>query len=86
MRIPTYKHWAEIGNLFGRVRERIEGPQGDGNPTGRLTVSTNLDPWELLETEPSFKEHTWTYLSPPPPPPPNGSEGNLVVPQKDRMC
>jgi hypothetical protein len=23
------------------------GNQGDGNPTGRPTVSTNLDPWEL---------------------------------------
>jgi hypothetical protein len=26
----------------GRVRERIEGTEGDGNPIGRLTISTNL--------------------------------------------
>jgi hypothetical protein len=26
---------------------------------GRPTESTNLDPWELSEIEPSSKEHTW---------------------------
>ena len=56
MQIPTDKHWTEFGNPCGRVRGRIEGPQGDGNPTERSTVSINLDPWEFPETEPSTKE------------------------------
>jgi hypothetical protein len=48
----------EVRKPCGRDRRRIEDPQGYGNPTGRPTVSTNLDPWELLETEPPTKEHT----------------------------
>jgi hypothetical protein len=59
MQIPTDKQWAEVGDPCERVRERIEGPQGDVNPMGRSTVSINLDPRELLETEPPTKEHTW---------------------------
>lgn len=37
----------EFVDLYGRVRGRIEGPQGDANYTGRPT-----------ETEPATKEHT----------------------------
>ena len=51
-----------IGQRSGmtkEVRGKIEGAEGDGNPIGRPTVSTNLDPWELPETEPPTKEHTW---------------------------
>jgi hypothetical protein len=33
--------------------------QGDGNPRGRPTESTYLNPWELPETEPSTEEHAW---------------------------
>ena len=33
---------------------KIEGTKGDGNPIGKLTVSTNL-----TETEPPTKKHTW---------------------------
>jgi hypothetical protein len=58
MKIPTDKHCKEVGDTYGKVRGRIDGPQGDGNPTGRPTVSTNLDPWELIETKPPTKEHT----------------------------
>jgi hypothetical protein len=29
-----------------------------GNPIGRPTVSTNLDPWELQKSESPTKEHT----------------------------
>jgi hypothetical protein len=43
---------------YGRVRRRIKGTEGNGIPIGRPTVSTNLDLWELPETEPSTKEHT----------------------------
>ena len=49
----TAKHWTDV---------RAEG---DGNPIGRLMVSTNLDPQELSETDPPTKEHTWAFPSPP---------------------
>ena len=64
MQILTTKHWTEVGNPNGRVRGRIEGAEGDGNPIGRPTVSTNLDLWELSETEPPTKEHIQARLSP----------------------
>ena len=48
----------EVGDLNGRVKATIEGTEGNVNPTGRATVSTNLDPWELLKTETPIKEHT----------------------------
>jgi hypothetical protein len=34
----------EIGDFYGRVWGRIEGPEGYWNATGRPTESTNLDP------------------------------------------
>ena len=43
---------------------RIEGVGKDGNPTGRPTVSTNLDPWELPETKPPTKDHKWVVHDP----------------------
>ena len=48
----------EIGNPYGRVRERTEGTEGGGNPIGR-TVSTNPNPSELTEPKPPTKEHAW---------------------------
>jgi hypothetical protein len=57
MQIHTGKHWTEIWDTYERVGGRIEGPDGEGNPTGRPTESTNLDPLELSETEPQTKEH-----------------------------
>ena len=54
----TSKHWIEVGDPYGRVRGRIEGTSGGGNPIGSQTVSTNLDLWELLEIEPPTKEQT----------------------------
>lgn len=32
MQIPTVKHWMEVGDSYGQVRRRNEGPEGDGNP------------------------------------------------------
>ena len=46
---PLWKRWG-----------RIEETEGDGDPIGRPTVSTNLDPWELPETKPPTKEQTWS--------------------------
>jgi hypothetical protein len=33
----------ELGDFYGRI-ERIVGPEGDRNSTGRPTESPNLDP------------------------------------------
>ena len=40
------------------LEEGLRVLNGDRNPTGRRTMSTNLDPWGLLETELSIEEHT----------------------------
>jgi hypothetical protein len=39
------KHCMEVGDSYGRVGGRIEGPEWDRNSTGRPTESTNLDLW-----------------------------------------
>jgi hypothetical protein len=36
MKMPTAKHWTELGYLI--VEERIEGPEGNGKPH-RKTIS-----------------------------------------------
>jgi hypothetical protein len=59
MQILTVKHYTEVGDTYGRVRGRIEGTKGDGNLIGRPIALTNLDPWELPETDPLTREHTW---------------------------
>jgi hypothetical protein len=64
MQIPTDKYWTELGNPYGKVRGMIEGSQRDGNPIGRPTVSNYQEPWELPETEPPTREHTWAGLRP----------------------
>ena len=60
MQMLSANHWIEIRRQYGRVGERIEGAEGDGNTMGRITVSTNPDPSELPETNPKTMEHTWT--------------------------
>ena len=57
-------HWTEVRDPYGRGMGRIEADEGDGNPIGRTTVSTNLDPWELQETKLPTKEHTRAGPSP----------------------
>ena len=80
MQIPTDKHWTEVRDPYRRVRGRTEGPQGDGNPTGRPTVSTNLDPWKLPETEPPTE---YTVLSKAPST--CVAEGYVIWPQWERI-
>jgi hypothetical protein len=62
---PTAKHSTEIRDACGRAGGRTEGPEGKGNPVRKPTESTKLDPWELSETEPLSKEHTWAGTRPP---------------------
>lgn len=61
MQIPATEHWTEVEDFYGRVGERIEGPELDRNTTGRITESTNLDPWEVSETKPT-KDQPRTYI------------------------
>jgi hypothetical protein len=56
--ILTANHWTEVGDPYGRVKGRIKETGGNGNPIGRQTVSTILDPWELSDTKPPTKDHT----------------------------
>ena len=65
MQILMANHWTEVRDPYGGIRGRTEGGEGDDNPIGRPTMSTNLDPWELLETEPPTKEHTQAGLRAP---------------------
>jgi hypothetical protein len=64
MQIPKAKYWLKVRDPYGRVRARIEGPEGDSSLPGRLTVLTNLDHWELPETKLPTKEHTWADQRP----------------------
>jgi hypothetical protein len=52
----TAKYWMDVRVSYGRV-EVSAWKLGDRNPIGRPTVLTNLEPWELSETEPPTKEH-----------------------------
>jgi hypothetical protein len=56
--ILTPNHWMEAGDPYSWIRGRIEEAEGERNPTGRPAVSTNLDPWELTETESPTRQHT----------------------------
>lgn len=64
MQRTTAKHRMEIGNCYGRVGRKIEGPEEDRYSTERPTDSTNLDHWVLSETEPPTKEHTQARPTP----------------------
>jgi hypothetical protein len=41
IKIFTANHWTDAKNTCGRVRGKIEGSEGNENPIGRPTVSTN---------------------------------------------
>lgn len=49
---------------YGRVGGMIEGPDIEGTPQENQQETTNLDPWELSESEPLTKEHTHTETRP----------------------
>jgi hypothetical protein len=64
MQILTDNKWTEVRDPYGRVRQRSERAEGDCNSIGRSTISTNPDPWELAESKPPAKEHTWAGPGP----------------------
>jgi hypothetical protein len=57
-------HWTEVADSYCWVRERIEEAEGESYPTGRPTVSTNLDPRELPETEAPTRSIQWLVWIP----------------------
>ena len=54
--------WTEAGDLYGWIREKLEEAEEKSGPIGRLAVSTNLDLWDLLETELPTGQYTWADL------------------------
>ena len=65
MQILTPENWTKVRSSYGNFRGKNEGTEGDGNPIGRPTVSTNLDSWELPETKPHIIEHSLASPSTP---------------------
>ena len=49
MQISTANHQTEPGAPNGRVREMTEGAEGDCNPIGRATISTDRTPQNYRE-------------------------------------
>jgi hypothetical protein len=60
----TVNRWIEVGHQYGRVRGRTEGAEGDYNPIGKTTVSTNWTPQSSQRLSQKPKEHTWADLWP----------------------
>lgn len=58
MQILTGKHWMEVWDPCRRVSRRIEG---DGNPLGRPTVSTNLGTLLLFPLPPKVSPVTASF-------------------------
>jgi hypothetical protein len=63
--ILTPNHWTEVMDPCDWIRDRLEEAKEEGNPIGRPAISTNMDPWDLSDTEPPNMKHTWTGLRPP---------------------
>jgi hypothetical protein len=49
----------ELKESFRRVQVELSEVEGVTDTTGTPAESTNLDLWELPETEPPTKKHTW---------------------------
>jgi hypothetical protein len=56
----------ELWESYGRVGRKTEGPEEDMDSTETPTESTNLDHWELPETESPTKEYVQAGPTPPP--------------------
>jgi hypothetical protein len=65
MQIFTPNQWTEAGDPCGCVREKLEEAEEESDPIGRPAVSTNLDPWDLSDTELPTRQHTPADMRPP---------------------
>jgi hypothetical protein len=57
MQILTANHWTEAEDPYGSIKGRTEEAEGDCNPTGRTTVSTDPVISDLPEAKLPNKEH-----------------------------
>jgi hypothetical protein len=57
MQIRIGNHWTEVFDPYGIVWERFKELKGL-QPQRKANIATNLDPWELTETNLQTKEHT----------------------------
>ena len=59
MQILTPNQWTEACDpYYGWIREMLEEVKEEGDTIGRPEVPTNLDPWDLSDTEPLTRQHT----------------------------
>jgi hypothetical protein len=65
MQILTPIQCTEIGDPCGWIRKKPEEAEEEGDFTERPAVSTNLDTWDLSNTEPPIRQHTPAYMNPP---------------------
>ena len=56
-----------MGIPIEELGEGLKELKGSVDPIGKPAVSTNLDPWEILETEPPTRQHPWVGSSSPSP-------------------
>jgi hypothetical protein len=63
MQIFTPNQWTEVGDPCVWIREKLEGAE-EGDPIRKPAVSTNLDPWDLSDTEPPTRQHTLAIWGP----------------------
>ena len=65
MQIFPPNQWTEAAEPCGRIREKLEEAEAEGDPVGGPAVSTNLDPQDLSDTETPAREHTSAHMRPP---------------------
>ena len=49
--------WTETGDPCVWIRELLQEAEEEGDPIGRPTISTNLEPWDLSDTEQPTRQH-----------------------------
>ena len=65
MQILAPNQWTEAKEPCGGILEKLEEVEEKGDPIGRLAVLTNVDPWDLSETEtPNQAVYTSLYETP----------------------
>ena len=55
MQIFIPNQWTEAGDPCGRIKEKIEELEKEGDLIGRPAVLTNLGPQDLSDTEPQTR-------------------------------
>jgi len=78
MQVFSPNQCTEVRDPCGWIKERLKEAEEEGNPIGRPAVSTNLELWDLSDTEPTTSYRSWFEA-------PNiyTAEDFLVLPLKD---